>query len=312
MRAVIVPVVAVSLGAIWTGCSTVPDQDAKRHTDAQSVQSGDGETPSPSAAILTHQVAYLVAEMPKASCLIHPARQNQPSISIQADELGVVRFREASSAWGTALSLDCPGENGTTRSYTIDLTDPNVHTPPSIEGPPSAPTIRPALTGDLARYTPNQLIDLGYPPAPDPKSSSYSTWRQIVTTPMSMIHGEPIPLLGDYNVPQNDASHAWGGEQLRQPATEYIEASADFYVPSIYNDGYDSLTSQWVGIGGWNADCALIQAGIEMDLSYIYFYKFGWTPIQSYYAWIEYFPDYAAEVPLNLDFGRPRILSACA
>jgi hypothetical protein len=247
---------------------------------------------------MVHKVVYVMA-VPKAQCVVHPDGKAAPSYTIQTDDLGVARFREAPEAppvWGgTALSLDCTA-NGATSSYPIDLTDPNTYQIPSIEAAPPTPIIIPPLTGDLTRYTDNQLISMGYPPPPDPKSHSYETWKHIVTTPQKTYNVAPIPILKDRTSGASDntdtlGSVIWGGEGLHQSPAVYVRAWANFTVPSITNDHIDSQTSQWVGLGGVSPDCALIQAGIEMDLGYVYKFGGGTFPVQTYFAWIEYFPD---------------------
>jgi hypothetical protein len=115
---------------------------------------------------------------------------------------------------------------------------------------------------------------------------------QAVSSATTIIDPQPTARLDQFN--DNTAffySSPWGSLVLENGPT-YVVAFAEFNIPYAYADGLGGLASIWTGLGGWNGNQALIQAGVEFD----YGGFFG----SSYYAWIEYWTNNQINVSLGV------------
>ncbi len=285
MRSVIISIVALSLVAIWTGCSSTPDRTSTNHFDGQSAAA---HTPTVQAQTIPHSKMPIVfaTTFPKALCHVHPAGQTSPSGQALADDSGIAHFFAPPPEWGTNLSLDCSDQEGTTGTYLVDLNDSSAFNKPTTATTHAVARTKAALTGDLSRYSRDEVIAMGYPPPPKTGTHKYELWRKLVTTPTTF--ATPI---ADLTAHHNSTEYppSWGGLELAKSGVTYAAAEAEFYVPSVYNNGITSESSIWVGLGGdgnyplSNGTYNLIQAGVEID-----------NPAD-YYAWAEY-----AEGPLYM------------
>jgi Peptidase A4 family len=159
---------------------------------------------------------------------------------------------------------------------------------------------RPALTGDLTRYTQGELRARGFPPRPDPnrQPEAFASWAHLASTQATKVSSSVVSFPDVFHGPaqktaSNDSS-TWSGVVADGP-TVYEIVSAQWKVPTAVNlcpspnpsvvPVQDSLF--WVGLDGWNTN-DLIQDGTE---SYAFEYtRLGCIFLASYSAWTEYWP----------------------
>jgi hypothetical protein len=260
---------------------------------------GAPAAPTVASSTAPSALAYVVTTLANASCSIYPTGQSSPQGGVLADARGVVRFYFPPVTWGTQLSLDCTSPNdGSMASYSADLTSTAILSPPASAATPAPSTVLPALTGDPDSYTQSELVAAGYPPRPGHSVSPtiYAKWLQAVSSATTIIDPQPTARLDQFN--DNTAffySSPWGSLVLENGPT-YVVAFAEFNIPYAYADGLGGLASIWTGLGGWNGNQALIQAGVEFD----YGGFFG----SSYYAWIEYWTNNQINVSLGVSPGQ--------
>jgi len=115
--------------------------------------------------------------------------------------------------------------------------------------------------------------------------------------------GKPVQTFNGQLVSSN-----WSGYALAEFQTKhsYTAAQATWIVPEVFFDGLVSVSSSWIGIGGFckskncsQVDHTLIQLGTEQD-------ALDETP--DYYAWYELIP--GAEIPTTLDVQPGDVITA--
>ncbi len=93
----------------------------------------------------------------------------------------------------------------------------------------------------------------------------------------------PIPLVS--------VAGNWAGYEVSNnfpnPTSAVQEVSASWIVPSVKNNGADTYSSVWIGIGG-QYDKTLIQVGTEQDFR---------NASANYYAWYEMLPSNSVSTP---------------
>ena len=235
-----------------------------------------------SAAAPSTPVAF-ASTLPDASCAIHPDGQTEPSGEVFSDHAGIARFYEPPLSWGRKLLLDCTSPDGTNASTVVDLDQSVTYQVPAGGQVTALPKIRQPLTGDLTKYSANELIAMGFPPRPSQGSSLYPTWVQIVSQRVVVLPFQPIARLDKMPEIQSNNNKIWGGPFLDQKGLTYALANASFTAPPVTNPGTNEM-AMWVGLGGTPAGATscggtgtsspLIQAGIAYEVGY--------------YAWIEY------------------------
>ncbi len=96
---------------------------------------------------------------------------------------------------------------------------------------------------------------------------------------------QPLP------IPLVSIAGNWAGYEVSNnfpnPTPAIQEVSASWIVPSVKNDGADTSSSVWIGIGG-QSDKTLIQVGTEQDFR---------NGSANYYAWYELLPSYSVSIP---------------
>jgi hypothetical protein len=237
-----------------------------------------------------------------ASCTLHPrSHTGAHPIVLDADDAGIVRFyaQPSSVEHGrvSELALDCSDENGTARSYPIEVSGlTGVDTPlmPNVPGddvPQGTP--RPALSGDPSVPTQTELLARGFPPRPDKTANptAYKQWLEIVSSPSTLVspHGKPHP--DRFNAATNDI---WSGGIIDQPGVIYTLVFGYINVPTETwtCSTSDCFASFWDGLDGWGSP-DVVQTGITMQA-----FLEGKNSFMAYGAWIEWYP--ASEIGVSL------------
>jgi hypothetical protein len=189
--------------------------------------------------------------------------------------------------WGAQLELACSDASGQIGDYTVDLTSALLfeRKQSSLVG-----YIRPALTGDPLSYSQQELIQAGYPRRPNPSSDMYHRWLRAVSIDVTVVPEQLIaaPATSYYVFKQTVTlpNFNWAGAVLAYDSDmsdnnglEYLEAQADFTVPSFTTNISGQNAGFWAGLGGYiSNDAGPIQTGITLLNS------------SSYQSWIEYGP----------------------
>lgn len=205
-----------------------------------------------------------VAVLPGSNCMLHPAGNNDPrqSLHINAEEDGVARFlavRPKLPSSVERLALDCTDTNKRTKTYSVDLRSEATFKPRPFDASRTTLAVRPALTGDPRRFTPEELVKAGYGLRPDPAENpdAYQRWLAAASVPVHELRTDrtlPAPVLNAkvYTTP----SSGWTGVILQgsyqKKATSaqtlsYGASSATVVVPKV-TPGPTAAMTIWNGL----------------------------------------------------------------
>jgi hypothetical protein len=247
------------------------------------------------------------------------------SLRMLPDDRGVVSLygRPQADVVGHDLTIECSDDEGNhvthTLRYGIDEPSSEAVLREAAEAKalealphPSAVTLPALSREDALRLSDDELRGRGYPTRPkaDTGSADYEDWLQTVSKPFTMLpqlHTTPDP--GQHHGPETDAtSHTWSGIVLTDGSSvgggQYDQVGADWLVPSValttcVGVGVNSAQSSfWIGLDGWSTG-DVVQEGTSSN-----FWNFlGLSSWQTYFAWVEWYPDNAVDVNLTVNPG---------
>ncbi|HEX4334864.1 MAG TPA: hypothetical protein VH062_03060 [Polyangiaceae bacterium] len=233
--------------------------------------------------------AVAVRVPPSTECVIHPEGapvDSTRTAKISAGADGEIRFflGPEAQAWGTRLAVECTLDGKAQGRRLVDLDDSSTFLAKSnADLQPKVVRTRPALTGDLSTYAPNDLIPKGYSPRPDAikNPQEYAEWVKGVSSPVDIYDAVPVTMLGakagtgtfegtsgstaDQN-PWTGFVQSAGGFQnfnssngnfpLAVFGALYQEYSVSMLAPFTFGCTNNNCSSSfmWAGIGGWPTD----------------------------------------------------------
>jgi len=159
----------------------------------------------------------------------------------------------------------------------------------------------------------SDLVKYGLPARPDEskRPHHYQKWKRFMNRPahyaapnISVLKTGRRPAANKGNASANATSSNWSGAVVLTPPTgeTFTSVSASWVVPNAWpplsawngsgwNDGsWESVA--WVGIDGWSAQNAILQAGTKSVVTVT-----GGTITQECWAWFEWYP--AFEMPFG-------------
>ena len=245
-------------------------------------------------AVRPGQPAELSIEVePFASCVLRASNEagDTNGLRLVSDQRGILRVhvtRNVSAVRADQFSLSCEtGGQPVLRSLevTSDLSSPTL---PSVSRTmPYGGTLRAALTGDLQRFTQQELRALHFPPRPDAAENpaAYERWRRMVGRDSMLVEPEPVASKGQYN---GNAEDHTAGFAAKTTGAAYTHVLGQWTVPTVTSSGTSdqALSSIWVGLDGLDGSEDILQNGTRQDVM-----PSGPNVFVSYYAWSEYFPD---------------------
>jgi hypothetical protein len=225
---------------------------------------------------------------PLAACRLRAAGTASTSkgLSLAADTQGRLRFfvtRDALAQASDHFALDCAVQDrNVTRSLEITSDESTTSPAPSVaRAMPPDGKLRPALTGDLQRFTQAELHALRYPPRPDAVKTpeGYQRWLQIVGHDSIVVDAHPVTMIGEQD--NADDNHVTGF--MAGANASYTRVLATWTVPEVFNTGEDAVSSIWVGLYD-DATNSLMQNGTRQNVI-----QNGGSAVADYYAWSEYY-----------------------
>lgn len=146
-----------------------------------------------------------VAVAAGSNCVLHPEGNQDPkeSIHVNADADGVARFLAVRPKLPNSverLALECTEANKRTRTYSVDLRSEATFTSRPFDATRTTLAVRPALSGDPLRSTPEELVKAGYGLRPDPTENpdAYQRWLAAATVPVHKLRTDrtlvPFPI----------------------------------------------------------------------------------------------------------------------
>jgi len=199
-----------------------------------------------------------------SNCILHPEGIQDPkeSIHVNADEDRVARFLAVRPTLPNSverLALDCTDATNRTKTYVVDLRSEATFTPRPFDASRTTLAVRPALTGDPRRFTPEELVTAGYGLRPDQTANpdAYQQWLAAASVPVYKLRTDrtlPAPVL-NANVYKTPSS-GWtgvilqGSFQKKATAAETISygaSSATVVVPKV-TPGPTAAMTIWNGL----------------------------------------------------------------
>ncbi len=210
---------------VLVGCSDRPQTSGSADEGVRT--SAAAVTASTIAAAAYSPVQVLT--WPGAKCDLQPVGSGDQSVPVIADDLGVAQFGAVPAGPNstvTALSLACHDDTGRTQSYAIDLTSSATFQALRASATtPDPKSVRPALTGDPASYSQQELVSGGYGVRPDPVAApeSYNRWLEVATKPIRLANQASVPMRGHGAGTIIDGPPpGWSGAMLSNyPTTKY-------------------------------------------------------------------------------------------
>jgi len=199
-----------------------------------------------------------------SNCILHPEGNQDPkeSIHVNADEDGVARFLAVRPKLPNSverLALDCTDANKRTRTYSVDLRSEAIFEPRPFDASRTTLAVRPALTGDPGRFTPEELLEAGYGLRPDPTENpdAYQRWLAAASVPVHELRTDRTLQAGVLNANvYTTPSSGWTGAILQgsfqKKATSaetisYGASSATVVVPKV-TPGPTAAMTIWNGL----------------------------------------------------------------
>jgi hypothetical protein len=225
---------------------------------------------------------------PLAACHLRAAgvASSAKGLSLAANSRGSVHFfvtRAAHALAADRFVLDCSAQAGNVvRSLEITTDESTTSpTPSAARATPPDGKQRPALTGDLQRFTAEELHALRYPPRPDAEKNpeGYQRWLQIVSHDSFLVDAHPVTAIGEQN--NNDDNHVVGFTAGTN--ANYTRVLATWTIPEVFDTGEDAVSAIWVGLAD-DAVNTLMQNGTGQNVI-----QNGGSAIADYYAWSEYY-----------------------
>jgi hypothetical protein len=230
---------------------------------------------------------------PSTICRMMPVTSDSPdeAFEVVTDPNGVGEFEfepDGDQALPWELRLDCPTKDAIVRSsVTIVSTETAAarssaivaRSPPGLE--------RPALTGDLARFTQEYLTMHGYPLRPDPSSKRFTKWVEDVSKPRTMIKPAHLPWPGRSHSTMDTNSTNWGGYIIGASGGLY-EVFGEWPIPHVSNvpggGSHSEYSGLWVGLDNGFISSDLLQAGSSHEIHYVSSHGTS----RSYHVFIEF------------------------
>jgi hypothetical protein len=315
---------AIPAALLIAGCSspTTGSNDSNARVATQKISelaaSGTNATAALKSGALT--VPYFIQVQPGMHCKFSKPGPASRAESIDADENGKVHFFPPPQTWGSLIDVQCSAGSVTTR-VSIDLNDPStfsVDTDLAAQQKTPGTSVRPALTGDLAKMPMSEILHGGYPPRPDAARAPerYKKWLEIVSAPHVVRDVKMVKALGyqagnyvSTVVDTQESFNAWAGRAFdvngwtaepmytdfpiapneNDTSSWYVQYDTYMTVPPWLDcDAHDNCYgAEWAGMGGMEpragvTDSSLVQSGI-------YFTNVNGTPSQNLF--VEYAPD---------------------
>ncbi len=278
---------ACVLGAL--GCGNAADGNGGTSTQASAARAIAVQRHVVAASRRTH---LRVRTTPDASCdlSVDGAPVGDRAMRLVADGVGDVRFHFKPLAGKdvTSASLQCEAADGSRASYPIELrSTTGSDAEADDDGVPENAVLRPALEGDLGRYSDEEIAAHGLWPRPDAKAypERYARWVKDATRPMlvippsrgrlgairaaatSIVARAPTGTAGGGLTSTN-----WSGCESSYPlpatgatytSSPMVWAEGVFTVPTLGQDGTrDSSVATWVGMGGaWSIGSRIVCTG---------------------------------------------------
>jgi hypothetical protein len=314
-------VTGLSSFALAVGCSSSPSEPTR---------GANAASPDAPAASLTGGGLALQSGVesdvamhatPEAECVLRDDSDPTQSIRVVADDLGDVSFHVRPRAPGTSASLrlectDAAGARSVTPLSFRTVATASEASPPPVSSLAKRP-VRPALTGDPASRSNEEIVALGLPPRPDRARdpAAYARWLAFVSrdtikmpAPKRFHDGGAHPAAMGRT--SEGVSSNWSGVVQSRPiahgpygdslaGTPFERVSGEWTVPAVTSNS-TSFTGAaiWIGLGGWyhvteikplglvrpvfttvgDANTALMQLGTQQSTA---LFPWGWVTVYS-------------------------------